>query len=321
MNPSGQDIERPLRKELPSEGNPNTELLMQELNTVTECDQAAAKLIWCGPRVIPALRRFLMEGKPSVVYQPRRAAIEVLGGLRAKDVLIEYLTSTREIADTATRFAEDSVLDVLLSFALRRCGPGIIEALGQFGSMEAIPYFLRALEDDLSQAAAMDGLRRLGKEALLALVTSALTRLPSSEEERPSSIRRRAKALELIGEIGPPSTLWPLLRPLLDEDDPSIVAAAVKLAVLLGDHNDRVSAVQMLLGVLPRADWYLREEIQTLLIQLYPQARPFVEQEYQTRNKLPELKRVVDPTLSSLENVRRKAGISAKESDYERDRE
>jgi HEAT repeat protein len=319
-------------------GNINIDRLIEQLNTVSECDQAAARLVWFGQSAIPALRRFLFEGKPSVVYHPRRAAVEALGGLRAKDVLIEYLTSKRNIPDAATRFAEESVknaaarelakchgrdvLDVLLGFALPHSRPGIVEALAQFDSIEAIPYFLRALEDDLCQAPAVEGLRRLGQDALLALVTSALTRLPSSEEERPSSLRRRAKALELISEIGAPPSLWPLLRPLLDEDDPSIVAAAGKLAILLGDRNDRSNAAQGLLNVLQGADWYHREEIQTLLIELYPEAGPLLDREYEIRAKLPEVERLMDLTVRLLDNVRRKAESPAsKVSEYERDRE
>jgi thioredoxin-like negative regulator of GroEL len=318
--------------------NTDIDRLIEQLNTISECDQAAARLVWCGQSAIPALRRFLFEGRPSVIYQPRRAAVEALGGLRAKDVLIEYLTSKRDIPDAATRFAEDSVksaaarelakfrsrdvLEVLLSFALPHSRPGIVEALAQFDSVEPIPYFLRALEDDLCQAAAMDALRRLGQDALLALVTSALTRLPSSDEERPSSLRRRAKALELISEIGIPSSLWPLLRSLLDEDDPPIVAAAGKLATLLGDGKDRSHAAQGLLNVLHRADWYLREEIQMLLIDLYPEAGPFVDQEYEIRGKRPEVERLMDPTVRLLDSVRRKAeGSAPKASEYERDRE
>jgi HEAT repeat protein len=306
-----------------SNGATDLDRLIEQLNTVMECEQAAARLVWCGPTVIPALRKFLLEGKPSVVYQPRKAAVEALGGLRAKDVLIEYLTSKRDIGDAATRFAEDSVknaaarelakfrtkdvLDVLLSFALPRSRAGIVEALGQFGSMEAIPYFLRALEDDLCQAAAVDALRHFGEDALLALVTSARTRLPSPEEERPSSLRRRARVLELIGEIVPPSTLWPFLKSLLEDDDPPIVAATADLATLLGDPNDRACAAQNLIRVLPRADWYFREEIQRLLIELYPEAGPHVEQEYRARTTRSEVEMVMDSTLRVLEKVRHSA--------------
>ncbi len=301
---------------------PDLDRLIQQLGTVTECDQAAAKLVWCGPAVIPALRRFLFEGKPSGVYQPRRAAVEALGGLGAKDVLVEYLTWKHEIADPATRFGEEcvrnagaralarfqskDVLDVLLSFALPHCQPGIVDALARFSPLEAIPYFLRALEDDLCQAPAMEGLRQLGREAELALVTSALMRLPSAEEERPSSVRRRGKALELIIEMGPSATSWPLLMAVLDENDPAIVTAASKLAIVSGNSDDRVKAARRLITVLPRADWFYREEIQDCLVELYPEAQSVVEQECIRRKSAPEAERIMDSTLQVLEGVRRR---------------
>jgi len=304
-------------------GDSDVDPLMQQLDTVTQCDQAAARLVWCGPRVIPALRRFLFEGKPSVVYQPRCAAVEALGGLDAKDVLIQYLTWKREIEDPATRFAEESVknaaarelakfrtndvLDVLLSFALPHSRPGVVEALGQFGCAEAIPYFLKALEDDLCQAAAMDGLRNLGREAELALVTSALTRLPSSEEERPSSSRRRAKALELLAEIGPSANSWPFLRELFHDDDPAIITATAKLAIALGNCEDRTTAVRRVIAVLPRADWFMRGEIRNSLVDLYPEAASLIEQECANRKRLPEVERIVDSILQTLEGARRQA--------------
>ncbi len=297
--------------------------LLQQLNTASECDQAGAKLISFGPRAIPALKRILFEGKPGVVYQPRRAAVEALGGLGAKDVLVQYLTWKREIEDPATRFAEDcvknaaarelaqfrtkDVLDVLLGLALPEPRPGIVEALAQFVSEEAIPYFLRALEDDLCQAPAMDGLRNLGRQAELALVTSALTRLPSSDEERPSSIRRRVKALELIAELGPSPSGWPFLRELLDDDDAAIITATAKLAIVLGSRDDRTTTVRRLLAVLPRADWFMREEIQNCLLDLYPEAASFVEHECAKRRGLPEVEQIMDSTLRTLEGVRRRA--------------
>lgn len=307
----------------PRENPARLEHLMWQLNTVTGCDEAAAKLVWCGPAAVSALRRFLLEGKPSVVYQPRRAAVEALRGLGAKDALIEYLISRRDIPDAATRFAEEcvknaaacelakfrtrDVLDVLMSFALPHSRPGIVQALAEFDSLEAIPYFLRALEDDLCQAPAMDAIRRLGRNAELALITSARTQLPSREEERPSSTRRRAKSLELLAEIGPLAESWPLLRPLLEDEDPSILAATARLAITLGDASARGKAAEKLLTVLPKADWFLREQIQLLLIDLYPEAEPLVEEAWAARSSLPEIERVADSTLRILESVRRKA--------------
>jgi HEAT repeat protein len=310
---------------IPLEPRPDVDHLIEDLDTVTGCDQAAARLVCCGPAAIPALRRFLLEGKPSVIYQPRRAAAEALAALGAKDVLIEYLARKHDIPDPATRFGEECVcnaaaralsrfqsrdlLDVLLSMAIPRCQPGVVEALAQFGSLEALPCFLKALEDDLCQAPAMDGIRRLGRPAEPALVASALTRLPSAVEERPSSIRRRGKALELLVEMGPSAAGWPLLRALLDESEPEIVTAVSRIAALFGSSDDRTRAAGRLVAVLPRADWFYREEIQNCLLHLYPEAAALVEQECARRNHAPEAQRILDSTLRVLEGVRRKAEV------------
>ena len=318
-----EDVEAGVGARAASVVDAEIERLIQELNTVRECDQAAAKLVWHGPKAIPALKRFLFEGRVSVVYQPRQAAIEALGGLGAKDVLLQYLLSKREIEDAATRFAEQSVknaaarelvrwrtkdvLDALLSFALPRSQPGIVEALGYFASLEAVPYLVHALEDDLCQAAAIEGLRKIGRDAEMALVSSALIRLPSSDEERPSSRRRRTKSLELLAKIGRSPDTWPLLRPLLEDGDPGIIAAVAAITATLGTSEDRTAAVDRLLGVLPSADWFLREEIQNRLVELYPEAGPRIDEEIGRRKVLSEAERIMDPLFRVLLSVRRRA--------------
>ncbi len=109
-----------------------------------------------------------------------------------------------------------------------------------------------------------------------------------------------------------PLELHPIsfLRRLLDDDDAAIITATARLAVVLGDSDDRITTVRRLLAVLPTADWFLREEIQGCLLNLYPEAGPAVEQEYAKRNGLPEVERVMDSTLRLIEGVRRKAAQS-----------
>jgi len=52
------------------------ERLVHELNSLHEVDHTAACLIASGAKAIPALERFLLLGKPGVVYEPRRAAVD-----------------------------------------------------------------------------------------------------------------------------------------------------------------------------------------------------------------------------------------------------
>jgi hypothetical protein len=85
------------------------ERLVQDLNALEEGERTAGTLMAYGRSAIPALRRFLLEGRPSVVYQPRRWAVEALAGIGARDVLIEYLKHKRLLADPAVRFGEEPV--------------------------------------------------------------------------------------------------------------------------------------------------------------------------------------------------------------------
>lgn len=298
------------------------EELVDRLNSLQEGERIAAQLMACGPVAIPPLRHLLLLGRRSVVYQPRRWAVEVLGVLGAKDVLIEYLNGNPSIPDPAVRMAEEAVenaaahellrwrtgdvRDVLLHFAIPHARSGIVEALGQFRWAEAIPYFLHALEDDICRSAAEEALRALGRTAEIALVAAVRTKLPSSEEERPSSRRRRTTALELLAELAPSKECWPLLKPLLEERDAGIVTASAKIVATLGGHEDKIAAVDRLLGVLPAADWFLRAEIQDRLVSLYREAQPRIEQEIADRSAQPLAEQVADSSLRTLLAVQRR---------------
>lgn len=51
-----------------------------------EAERLVAALIALGEKAIGPLRRFLLEGRPSTVYQPRRWAVQALGGLGDSNV-------------------------------------------------------------------------------------------------------------------------------------------------------------------------------------------------------------------------------------------
>src|SRR5579884_914811 len=83
--------------------------LVGDLELVHGGELTTAALLGIGPRVIPYVRDFLLNGAPRSVYQPRQRAVEVLGELGAKDVLIAYLLEEREIPDAVLQHAEDAV--------------------------------------------------------------------------------------------------------------------------------------------------------------------------------------------------------------------
>lgn len=295
--------------------------LVQNLNSLKEGEQTAARLVAYGHLAIEPLKHFLLDGKPSVVYQPRRWAVEALAGIGARDVLIEYLTRNEAITDPAVRFGEepvknaaaralaawgtDEIFEILLEISRGRSQLGFVEALGQFRRAEAIPYFIHALEDDVCRSAAEEALRKMGATAVPALVEAALTRLPSREDERPSSVRRRASVLQLLSEAELTQDSWQALRPLINEPHSDVVIAVSKIAVNLGDHQDRIAGVRRLLEVLPSADWFAQGEIETCLTSLYGDGRDILEAELARRNSLPDEQRVVDRALRTLLRVKR----------------
>jgi hypothetical protein len=297
------------------------ERLVQNLNSLEEGERTVGTLMAYGRSAIPALRRFLLEGRPSVVYQPRRWAVEALAGIGARDVLIEYLKHKRLLADPAVRFGEepvenaaaralarwkdDETFQTLLEISRRRSQLGFVEALSRFGRPEAIPYFVHALEDDICRSSAEEALRALGTRTIPALVEAALTRLPSAEEERPASVRRRASALELLSGMELTGDVWRPLRELVGDPHPEVVIGASKIAVRLGNKPDKIATVRRLLDVLPHVDWFAREEIDTCLTSLYPDATEIVEAELARRNSLPDQERVMDNALRTLLRVKR----------------
>jgi len=50
--------------------------LIRELDSLNTGKQAAARLVECGPLAIEPLRRFLLEGIPRKIFQPRLWAVE-----------------------------------------------------------------------------------------------------------------------------------------------------------------------------------------------------------------------------------------------------
>jgi HEAT repeat protein len=308
---------------------------MEQLSSLKEGAQAVGALITCGQPTIEPLRQFLLEGKPSAIFQPRQWAVEALVGLQAKDVLLEYLEQKRDIADPDVRLGEEAVestaarhlskwpseevYQVLLEIAQERCLQGALDALSEFRRPESIPYIVMALEDDFCRPTAEEALRKIGALARLELIHAVLTPSPRKDTETPSSLRRRGSAAGLLAEIGISADEWPKLRQLLSETDAAILVAVSRMAAKVAGTKDKVSAIHRLIEVLETADWYLREEIAKILIDLFDIARPFVEENIALHTQLPAEKRVVDPVLLILLRVKHRAEEKRKGDDDDQD--
>jgi len=296
--------------------------LIGKLDSLLEGEQAAAALVGFGPAAVEPLRRFLIEGRPSGIYQPRRWAVEALAGLQAKDVLLEYLRSDRPIPDAVARMGEeavqnaaaaalkqwpgDDVYEVLTGILRHRHLAGAVEALGELRRTEAIPFIIAALEDDVCRAAAENALRKMGRAAVPELMSAALNPRPDREEETPSSLQTRSSAARLLAEIGVMEEQWMRLKPLINETAPAILAAAARMAWRAGDKASIEAITVGLIRAISDADWYFRDEISDVLVEIYDAVRPIVEREIAMRNRLPLEKRVFDPVLRTLLHVSRR---------------
>ena len=296
------------------------QLRIERLNSLVEGEQARMELVGFGAAAIQPLKEFLFSGRASGIFQPRQWAVEALGTLGAKDVLLEYLGRDERITDPVVRHGEeavrntaarliarwktDDVFELLLGLAHKRILPGVITALGSFRRKEAFPILERALEDDVARPAAEEALAGFGGEEIEILVSTLHRKRMNEDEEVPSSLRRRRSAAELLSNSRLEMELWPRLRFLLDEDDPELVIHGAKIAALLAPDAEKTNVVASVLRVLPDSSWYLKEEATKCLEALYFWGELLIENQITWRSQEPPLKRVTDDTLLTLLRLR-----------------
>lgn len=261
----------------------HVERLIARLDSLRDGASAVAELAACGGKAIEPLRRFLLKGKPSGIFQPRQRAVEALGELGARDILIEYLVTEKEIADPVERYGEEAVENTaarllssgrdeetyktLLRLLRRKAMPGLIDAVGEFRRSDAIPEFIAALGDSIGRSFAEEALRKMGEEAHGALVTAALTPHPSVEYETPSSLHRRRSALRLLTELKLSQEDWQDLSSLADDRDPDIAARANRIALDIAEEGEKKLAVRRLVKMLSDSPWSLQIEIEGWLLE------------------------------------------------------
>ena len=296
--------------------------LICELESLCRGEETVASLAALGPVAIEPLSDFLLGGKPSKVFQPRLWAVKALARLGARDVLIAYLFREREIPDPEERFGEEAVestaarflagwpaedlRQLLLELSERRMLVGLIDALAEFKTKEAIPYFERALEDDFYRPAAENAFLKLGALAGEALSRSAVTPYPSSSMENPGSLERRRSATRLLNIIGISASHWQILRVLIHESDAELVVNASKLGIRFASKEDRAMTARRLIEFLSSTSWHLRKDIEENLVTLKPEAAGQIEAEIARRLEQPEDVRGLDMRLRALLRVKRR---------------
>jgi hypothetical protein len=258
-----------------------TEATVAQLLNLYDGDIGALDLILRGRRAIPALRAFLFRRDRSGIYQPRRWAIEVLAALGAYDVLRDYLLRPHEATDPVERAGEEAVINaaaraiakvrqewvfqLLLNLARQRISAGVIEALGSFDRLEAVPALIAALAEDDCRAIAEACLQRLGAPAQPALLHTALERQPSPCNESETSLRQRRSALRALTEQRFVPQDWQVLRELVADGDSQIAVLACKLWLQSHPATEADLAICRLEELSASADWILAMQIKWLL--------------------------------------------------------
>ena len=270
------------------------DLALHHLMSLNVGDQGVLEVVAFGRSAVPRLRHLLFQREPSGLFQPRCRVVQALAALGAREVLLEFLETDRDIPDPVERAGEDAVINAvartlhtsgdevvfrrLLRLAATRRLIGPIEVIGTMRRREALHCLVAALEDDLARPVAEDALRNFGSDAAPALLESAHTATRHDGEESESSRRRRRSALQLLSEIDRPAGLDADLRTSWRTDpDAQIALLGCRFALDLGDAAERHAAVQQLIRMLNWVPWNLRRDIADCLVAHASSARPLLE--------------------------------------------
>lgn len=250
------------------------------LNSLHENERAVIDVVAFGRRAIPPLRSVLFEREPSGLFQARCRAVDALSALGAHDVLMDFLSTQRDIRDPVERVGEEAVINaaarslgnlreekiftLLSAIAETRILPGVVSALGSFERSESAPYFVAALAEDESRAAAEAALRRLGPRARGALL--AQVKDLTSADVSDSYLRQRRSCLQLLSEIGILPQDWPTLRPALQDPDSKVAIFACAICLLSAPLPDRSEAFRRLITLLEKGEWAQKQETEELLV-------------------------------------------------------
>lgn len=290
------------------------ETLIEKLGSIHDSERGAIDLVALGDKAIPLLRKFLLEGKPASVFQPRMNAVMALAQLGAKDALIEYLKRRIPSHDPSIRFGEEAVWNtalrelvrwhdqevatVVMDFLRERPLPGACEAAGKLRLFTAAPYLVDALSDDVSRPSAVDALRAMLPEAACLLREAALNWAGALGADDDPILHRRAQAaMRLLAESDLPVDEAEQVGPMLAADDTEIVTCAARIQ-LKTEKPNIPHIVSALIAALRDAPWFVRDDIRELLAACGPAALPLLDLEIQQRTD-------PDALLPTLLNVKR----------------
>jgi HEAT repeat protein len=273
------------------------EKLVEGFNNLGNNMSVLLEAIKYGKKAVKPLVSLLLS-PPSIFSEPRCLAAEALGMIGGEEAvlgLIEVLDLyDLDSLDPQVRFAEETVRDQAarqlgILGEERAIGPllrclrenhlrGAAEALASFREKRAIPDIIEMLEDDYAREAAGKALLKFGKDAVLPLTeTLSQPNYTPSRNETSLSVERRSEAARLLGEIGDPRAIHPLLKRLEDEQKEVRLSAALSLLEIGANRDEIVKAIPELVAGLNGVDWYASNLCIDALVELNSVALPFVE--------------------------------------------
>ena len=257
---------------------------IERLKSLHGGDEALSEVLSFGAEAVAGLRTLLMQREPSGLYQARRHAAEALAALRSFDTLGEFLRLDRDINDPVERLGEDVVVgtaarliaqlreewvfQLLLSLANCRMLSGVLTGLGAFRRPESIPCLVRALAEDELRPTAEAVLRLFGRAVGPELVRAAIHSVDPIRSESETERRARRSALKALLEVGVSRKEWPLLRPLMQDEDVQIAMLACITCARVGTALDRTDAACRLAVLRPRGNWLQRQQIDEVVTEL-----------------------------------------------------
>jgi HEAT repeat protein len=288
------------------------------LESLQNGDLTVALLVGCGQRAVAPLRDFLLNGKPRGVFQPRQRAVEALGQLGAKDVLMEYLSQKRVIANAVVRFGEEAVqstaarelgswrteevFQFVMDFAQHKLLTGVVDALREFRRPEALPLYLKVLENDVCRSSAEEAIRDIAASAKPVLLQATRKIFPG-EQETPSQRQRRRSVVRILTELELTPEDWNQLQPLLRDKDKEIAVMAGEMGLDWGPPEQKVAAAEFLIRSVEWAHWFLQIRIRDCLNRNYPTVRELIETQIALRRLVSKKKALTDPVLRILERI------------------
>jgi hypothetical protein len=257
--------------------HPGAASAIERLKSLHDGDRAFAEVLSFGIEAVPGLQALLLQREPSGLYLARRRAVDALAALKSFDTLAEFLRLDREIDDPVERLGEEVVISaaarmiaqlreewvfqLLLNLANRRSLSGVLAGLGAFRRAESIPCLVRALAEDDLRSTAEAVLLSFGRSARQQLVQAAIHSIDALRPESETGLRARRSALRALLDIGVTRKEWPLLRPLMQDEDLQIALLACTACGRVGAAADRNTAAARLAILRLRANWLQRDQI------------------------------------------------------------